>query len=513
MAKRLNMRERYKHMTRLGWDTTYQPMEKVFPYDRYEGIKIKNWDGWEDPFRMTMDDYWKYQGEKEKKLYAIMDAFAQNNGHLNITDANYINALKLFIQGVSPLEYAAHRGFAFTGRHFSGEGARVACQMQALDELRHSQTQIHTVSHYNKHFNGLHDFAYWHDRVWYLSVPKSFFDDARSAGPFEFMVAIGFSFEYVLTNLLFVPFMSGAAYNGDMSTVTFGFSAQSDEARHMTLGLQIIKFILEQHEDNVPIVQQWIDKWLWRGYKVLGLVGMMMDYMLPESPMSWKEAWEIYFEENGGALFNDLARYGITMPDYVDICAREKGHVSHQVWSIFYNHTAAAAFHTTVPDQKKMAWLSEKYPDTFDQYYRPRYEFWRQREQEGKRYYSKTLPMLCQTCQIPMGYTESDDFTQIAYRRSDYRGERYNFCSDPCKVIFDREPEKYIQSWMPVMQIHQGNCGGEGIENVLKWYQFNNGKDNMDYRGSPDHKRWQEMKGRPDASDEDQAAKSAHGAR
>ena len=56
MAKRLNMRERYKHLTRLGWDTTYQPMDKVFPYDTYEGIKIKDWDGWEDPFRMTMND-------------------------------------------------------------------------------------------------------------------------------------------------------------------------------------------------------------------------------------------------------------------------------------------------------------------------------------------------------------------------------------------------------------------------------------------------------------------------
>ena len=31
-----------------------------------------------------------------------------------------------------------------------------------------------------------------HDRVWYLSVPKSFFDDALSAGPFEFLIAIGF---------------------------------------------------------------------------------------------------------------------------------------------------------------------------------------------------------------------------------------------------------------------------------------------------------------------------------
>jgi hypothetical protein len=33
----------------------------------------------------------------------------------------------------------------------------------------------------------------------------------------------------------------------------------------MTLGLEIVKFLLEQHEDNVPIVQEWIDKWFWRG--------------------------------------------------------------------------------------------------------------------------------------------------------------------------------------------------------------------------------------------------------
>ena len=67
---------------------------------------------------------------------------------------------------------------------------------------------------------GLHDPFHMHDRVWYLSVPKSFFDDAMSAGPFEFLTAISFSFEYVLTNLLFMPFMSGAAHNGDMATVT-----------------------------------------------------------------------------------------------------------------------------------------------------------------------------------------------------------------------------------------------------------------------------------------------------
>ena len=210
----------------------------MFPLSDFEGIKIEDWSKWEDPFRLTMDAYWKYQGEKERKLYAVIDAFAQNNAHLGVSDARYINSLKIFLTAVTPLEYGAHRGFAMAGRAFPGVGAQVASQMQSIDELRHAQTQMHTISQYNKYFNGLHDPFHMFDRAWYLSVPKSYFEDALSAGPFEFVTAISFSFEYVLTNLLFMPFMSGAAYNGDMATVNFGFSAQSDESRHMTLGIE-----------------------------------------------------------------------------------------------------------------------------------------------------------------------------------------------------------------------------------------------------------------------------------
>ncbi len=489
--KKLNLKQRYAMLTRgLDWETSYQKMDDVFPYDTFEGIKITDWSKWEDPFRLTMDAYWKYQGEKERKLYAVLDSFAQNNGQLGITDARYVNAIKLFLTGVTPLEYQAHRHFAHLGRHIRGVGPRVAAQMQSLDELRHAQTQIHTISHYNKYFDGFAEFPHMHDRVWYLSVPKSFFDDACSAGPFEFFTAISFAFEYVLTNLLFVPFMSGAAYNGDLATVTFGFSAQSDEARHMTLGIEVIKFMLEQHPDNLPIVQKWVDKWFWRGHKVLGLVAMMMDYMLPKRIMSWKEAWEIYFTEAGGALFEDLSRYGLRVPKYADIATAEAEHVSHQNWSIFYQYTQAAGFHTWLPSDEEMDWLSEKYPNTFDKYYRPRFELWREMEAKGERFYNNALPQLCQTCQIPMGYTEPGDPTRIAFRSSVYQGERYHFCSDGCKDIFDDEPDKFVQAWLPVHQIFQGNCGGADLGDVLKWYHLDHGADNLDYQGSPDQQQW-----------------------
>ncbi|RXK13400.1 phenol 2-monooxygenase [Halarcobacter mediterraneus] len=495
--KRLNKKEQYKYMTRLGWDPTYQKSEDVYPYLKMEGIKIHDWEAWEDPFRMTMDSYWKLQAEKDKKLYSIIDAFAQNNAQKNISDARYVNALKLFLTGVTPLEYKVVQGFSHVARAFRGEGASIACQMQAIDELRHFQTQVHTMSHYNKYFDGFHDYAKAHDRVWYLSVPKSFGDDASTAGPFEFLTAISFSFEFVLTSLLFVPFMSGAAYNGDMATVTFGFSAQSDESRHMTLGLSAIKFILEQDPDNVPIVQEWMDKWLWRGYRLLGLVAMMMDYMLPNSPTSWAESVELYIEQNCIALYKDLERYGIELPtDTINTIIAEKGHLSHQVWNIFYNHTNAAAFHTWMPDEEKMNWLSEKYPDTFDKYYRPMFERYIELEKKGERFYSETLPIICQTCQIPLGFTDIEGGNPHVYTHetSEFNGEKFHFCSKGCKHVFEKQPEKYTQAWLPPHQIFQGNCGGATIPEVLKWYKIENGVDNLDYVGSPDEAMWNKLK-------------------
>ena len=136
-AKKLNVKDKYRLLTRdLDWEFSYEDRKEAFPYEEFEGIKITDWDKWEDPFRLTMDSYWKYQAEKEKKLYAIYDAFAQNNGHMNISDARYVNALKLFLTAVSPAELASSNGFAWAGRNYGGMGARVAAQMQSIDELR-----------------------------------------------------------------------------------------------------------------------------------------------------------------------------------------------------------------------------------------------------------------------------------------------------------------------------------------------------------------------------------------
>ncbi|MGN6606085.1 MAG: YHS domain-containing protein [Jatrophihabitans sp.] len=492
MAK-MSMKARYSALTRdLAWEPSYVEPERVFPHTTFEGITIHDWSKWEDPFRLTVDAYYKYQAEKDKRLYAVLEGFAQSQGHLTLSDARYVNAMKIFLQGVTPLEYAAHRHFAYLGRHLNGPGPRFAALCQSVDELRHTQTEIHTLSNYNKYYSGLHNWSEQFDRVWYLSVPKSFFDDAVSAGPFEFLISISFAFEYLLTNLLFVPFMSGASFNGDLPSMTFGFSAQSDESRHMTLGLEAIKFLLEQDEANVPIVQGWIDKWFWRGYRLTSLVAAMLDYMLPKKVMSWKESFELYFEKQMlEGLFPDLAYYGIRPPLHVEEARAEKELLSHQVAWTLYQFSFAAAFTTTTPTSEELDWMSAQYPETFDKFFRSNWEKAARMAEDGKRFFFQGLPQLCQTCQVPMLFTEPGDPETICQRSSDYRGEHYNFCSDGCKWIFDREPEKYVQAWLPVHQIYQGNCGGPSVPEVLAWYGLQDG-DGGEYVGSRDHKNWRD---------------------
>ena len=198
MAK-LSMRERYSLLTRdLDWTPTYVDPKVVYPYTRYEGIKIHDWDAWEDPFRLTVDSYCKYQAEKDKKLYAVIESFAQGQGHLHLTDARYINALKIFLQGVTPLEYAAHRHFEYLARHLerpvlaSRRCARASMSCAHADGGAHAQP-VQQV---------LQRAAQLVEDVRPGSVPEraQVVLRRRHCGrSVEFLTSISFSFEYLLT--------------------------------------------------------------------------------------------------------------------------------------------------------------------------------------------------------------------------------------------------------------------------------------------------------------------------
>jgi phenol hydroxylase P3 protein len=213
--------------------------------------------------------------------------------------------------------------------------------------------------------------------------------------------------------------------------------------------------------------------------------------MLPRKVMSWKEAFELYFEQQMlGGLFPDLAYYGITPPKHVQQAIDEKEILSHQVYWTLHQFSFAAGFTTTIPHPDEFEWLSAAYPDTFDRLYKPLWDKAQRVVDSGERFFARALPQLCQVCQIPMLFTEPGDPTTICERHSEYEGEHYDFCSDGCQWIFDREPEKYVQAWLPVHQIYQGNCGGPTVPDVLSWYNLLPG-DSGEFVGSIEDQDWQ----------------------
>ena len=106
--------------------------------------------------------------------------------------------------------------------------------------------------------------------------------------------------------------------------------------------------------------------------------------------MSWKEAFELYLEQQMlGGLFPDLAYYGITPPRHVEQAIAEKEILSHQVYWTLYQFSFAAAFTTTVPSQEHQQWLAEQYPDTFERLYKP---LWDKAPARGRRRGALLLP-------------------------------------------------------------------------------------------------------------------------
>lgn len=440
----MNRNQRMQALTRdLAWQVR-QP-DAVFPARSLEGIRIHDWSALRQPLQPTLEKYWKLQGDKDKRLYAITDAFAQNNGQLGLSDARYANAIKLLLQAFSPIEYSAHRGYARVARQLGLTDAA----FQSADHLRHNQLEIHATSLFNKYFNGMHSYTEWFDHHWMLSVAKSYADDLLSAGPFEFLVAMAVGFNPIISNTLYVSYMSAAADNGDMSTSSAGLTAQSDKVRHQAAGLTLVEFLLKQDPANLPIVQAWIDKWFWRSVRLSSLVAVMQDYMLPFHSHSWQEVWAMYVEQPLQKVFETWKPLGLTLPSNWPQACEQQAHVSHQTWLRLCRYSAGLPLHVWAPNAVALDWLSKKYPSTFDAMFRPHMMGLAHQIAQGQRPQEKAAPVLCGTCQLPVPGMEGS--TALSQAKN-LQGRC--FCSLPCQHIFNLEPEKHSAQAAHSLQRH-----------------------------------------------------------
>src|SRR3546814_7908112 len=97
--------------------------------------------------------------------------------------------------------------------------------------------------------------------------------------------------------------------------------------------------------------------------------------------------------------FKQKTAYELRISDWSsDVCSSD-----------LYQWSFGTAFHAWIPNEQDMDWLSRKYPDTFDRYYRPRWEHIKKMAASGTPYANYGLAKLCQTYQLPAVFSETGD--------------------------------------------------------------------------------------------------------
>lgn len=437
-ATQQNLAEQYKEFTRdLSWEPSYVPRDEMYPPEHAEGVHFKDWDKFDDPFRLYYKDYVAMQEKKEQGLHMVFDHAARYN-FLSRVEETWLEGMKLFACGQGQTEYETAKDHVAIARYSPAPALRAAALYQSIDELRHAQNYAHYLRYANKRMDGFSGWAQLFQNHWLYQGIRSCFEDLLTANPFEAIIGANVVLEIGFTNLNFVALPAVGAANYEHAWAQLQLTTQSDETRHMAIGQSMMKTLLEADERNLPILQGWLDKWTWRLYRVDALAGsIFFDYFAKNKVMSYKEAFQKYFVDDFiGGLISDLGPYGLKEPRWLQDMLSDMDVLSHIVWKYLYQAKNSLWFKVFQPDDEDIEWLQDKYAGWQDLVG----DFWRD-VREGKDVNNPGLVPVCNLCHVACMF-ETPEHPTIR-GPIEYEGRTYWFCSEACQQIFMNEPQKY----------------------------------------------------------------------
>lgn len=439
--------EQYQRLTHsLHWDPTYVSEDAYIPEEWRTACTMPDWKKFNDPFQILFDDYIRIQSEKEDKFHAVRDAGARF-GHIKGVDQRWVQAMQTFNTTLTYSEYYNMRSHVRIARFAPAPAIRIAAMFQAMDERRHSEEAVFQARDYQKHHgNGFllpKDRVTYFERHWFYQAPRSFFEDMLTSDTLEGIIGVNLVFETAFTNLLFIAAPAAGVANGDYGFGQAHLTVQSDETRHMALGQAVARTLLQSDTGNLPLIQDWLDKWFWRCHRfLLAGVGPVLDYFPKNKPISYKEAFKRYVVEDFiEGYVSELSQFGLKPPRHLQQALAEIEDGSHSTWRNLYANRDQLWFDVHQPTQEDLEWMHEKYPN-FEQNHGP---FWRA-VADGVNVDADHLPMICDLCKFPCIFPRPETSVPLA---TDFDGERYWFCSEGCQWIFERESNKYRRTIEP----------------------------------------------------------------
>jgi toluene monooxygenase system protein A len=465
-------REEWLDLARgLDWELSYVDEREAFPPEiaGEPWLPGQAWARWNEPYRTTFPEYVTGQHEKDAAVYAVREAVGKAADYQKL-DPAWVNALKLHAAALPLAEFAAVIGNLRAARFGRSAAWRRTALLGALDELRHTHIPLaimHELVRWDRQFDWAHRF--YHSNNWMAIAARHLMDELLLGGrPIELAVATNFVFETGFTNLQFVGLAAMAHGVGDRLFEKMVTSIQSDEARHAQIGEAVVR-ILREHDRAT--VQALVDKWFWRSWLLFAvLTGFSMDYLTPLAArkQSFKEFMEEWVVEQFG---QNLAAHGLAKPWYWDIFLRSLDYYHHMVYASAYTYRATVWFNFVLPGPDERAWLRQKYPRAWpeiDPVWEQITQRWREAD-PGNDFavHGTSIIGFCDLCQLVLCNGTPSHNTAVVVERE---GQKHIFCSEPCRWIFEREPERYAGHRELVKRVLAGEAPANLVAMVQQYF-------------------------------------------
>lgn len=456
---------------KLDWDFSYVRAEDVFPtvQSGRPWLEHAAWKHWDEPFRTTFGEYVSNQAAKDEAVFAVREALGRLRDYRRL-DPVWLNALKLHGATLPLAEFAAVVGNLRAARFGRDSAWRLTATFGALDEFRHTQIPLvllHELVKLDRQFDWVHRF--YHSNNWVAIAARHLFDELLLASDaIEFAIATNFVFETGFTNLQFVGLSALAREVGDKCFERMVASIQTDEARHAQIGRQVLEVVVREDPDYA---QHLVDKWFWRSWLVFAIVtGFSMDYFTPLEARraSFKEFVREWIVDQ---FVRSLADMGLSKPWYWDSFIESLDWYHHMVYASAYTYRSTVWFDFVVPSPEDRAWLRGKYPRSWpelDPVWSRIVERWRAAD-VGNDFavHGTAIVAFCDLCQLVLCGGTPKRNTATSLERA---GRRYIFCSEPCRRIFEQEPERYASHECLVERVLAGRAPANLIALVQGYF-------------------------------------------
>jgi toluene monooxygenase system protein A len=428
----------------LDWTFSYVREEDVYPPEIAGApwLPASAWADWDEPYKTTYAAYVTKQHEKEASVTAVREAVGKADDYAKLAP-EWINGLKLHAATLPLAEFAAAIGNLRAARFGRASAWRTMALFGALDETRHAQIPLrlmHELLGWDRQFDWT--WRFYHSDNWVAIAARHLMDELLlGCDPIEFAIATHFVFETGFTNLQFIGLAAVARGAGDKMFEKMVTSIQTDEARHAQIGPAVLRTLVAHDR---AYAQALIDKWFWRSWLLFAVVtGFSMDYLTPLSARrhSFKEFVEEWVV---GQFTRSLDEYGLKKPWYWDTFVESLGYFHHMVYASAYSYRASVWFNFVVPGPQERAWLRQKYPRSwgeFDPIWDRITARWKASDPNNDfAVHGTAIVGFCHLCQLVLSNGTPAHNSAVVI---EHEGQRRIFCSEPCRWIFEQQPERY----------------------------------------------------------------------